>query len=760
MLKKVGVWGYFDAPGGVRNQGYVVHMRGERGSTAARLLSTQRAINSHLAALKPPEQLVPDLIRTICETLDWTFGAFWAPAGEGDHLELAAVWHEAEAGLEEFTAGSRAYEVRPGHGLLGTVWDRGTPVWLRDLREAATPRSRTSSAAGFASVFALPLISNGSSFGILEFQSLEEREPDPELIDNFQLIGTQLAQYLERWDALAEQRRLAAIVESSDDAILSKDRNLIITSWNRGAERLYGYSAEEAIGHSVTMLIPDDRVGEEAELLDRVTRGERVSRHETRRLRKDGSIVDVSITASPVLDAEGNAVGASVIAHDITERVKSEAAVAHLAYHDQVTGLPNRVLLEEHLEIGLARAVREGRELALLCLDLDNFKMVNDSLGHAAGDRLLEMVAERFVSVTRVADVVARHGGDEFLVLLSDLGSRSVEVAQTVAAKILDALGAPFTVGDAEFEMSASVGIAVYPRDGETSAALIRAADSAMYQAKASGRGSYALYPGGSGSDPDLLSVTARLRRAVTQEELVLHYQPIFRVPDRRLVAVEALVRWNDPARGLVGPGEFVALAEDTGLIEPIGEWVIRDICRQALEWSAAGLDVRIHFNLSPRQLRQRDVADTIRATIESGGVAPEALTAEITESAAMAEAELGHSILNELRALGLHLSVDDFGSGYSSLGRLHQLPVDELKLDRSFLQAVPHDVEAGALVRGVLDLAQGLGMDTVVEGVETDAQWEFLVRHGSALAQGFHLARPAPAHQITAMLERARRAA
>ncbi len=856
------------------------------------MLSTQRAINSHLAALKPPSDLVPDLIRTICETLDWSFGAFWAPTADGgEALAAAAIWHKEGPGLATFAEQCRASRYRCGEGVLGRIWETGEPRWLSDFNSRGLPRAESAAAVKLRSAFAFPIAFGGEFRGILEFFSDEEREADQELLEHVQVVGAQLAQYLDRWHTLEEQRRLAAIVESTDDAILSKDRNLIITSWNAGAERLYGYSAEEVVGRSVTILIPQNRLGEEAEILDRVITGERVSRYETVRVRKDGSMVEVSLTASPVRDAHGNAVGASVIAHDIserraaeravmaerdraerylqmagsilvagdpdgrvtminragldvlgrsedevvgadwfelvlpeelrddlrsrfrslmtrassdgamsyyetpvltargeermvawmtsvmrdssgavtgvlssgsdiTERLKSEAAVAHLAYHDQLTGLANRTLLEEHFEIGLARAARDGRELALLYLDLDNFKMVNDSLGHAAGDRLLEMVAERLSGATRSSDIVARHGGDEFLILLSDLDGGSTHVAESVAGKVLAVLEEPFTMEDAEFVVGASVGIAIYPRDGETPSALMRAADSAMYEAKAEGRSRYATHRDGQRSDADRLSTTARLRRALARDELVLHYQPIFSVPERRLVAVEALLRWNDPERGLVGPGEFIQLAEETGLIEPIGEWVIRQICEQALEWAEAGLEVRIHFNLSPRQLRQRRAVDAIRSVIESGGVPPESLTAEITESMAMAEAEVGHSILNELRQLGLNLSVDDFGSGYSSLGRLRQLPVNELKLDRSFLRAVPYDAEAGALVRGVLDLAGGLGMDAVVEGVESREQWDFLVGHGRALAQGFHLAAPAPADTVTLMLEQARPAA
>ena len=856
------------------------------------MLSTQRAINSHLAALEPPSDLVPDLIRTVCETLEWSFGAFWTPTAQGgEALEAAAIWHGEDPGLARFAEQCRGSHYRYGEGTLGRIWQTGEPRWLSNFDSPDLPRANSAGAAKLRSAFAFPMAFGGEFGGILEFFSDEEREPDHELLENVQVVGAQLAQYLARWRTLEEQRRLAAIVESTDDAILSKDRNLMITSWNAGAERLYGYSAEEAVGRTVTILIPPDRLGEEVEILDRVITGERVTRYETERVRKDGSVVEVSLTASPVRDAHGNVVGASVIAHDIserraaeraviaerdraerylqmagsilvagdpdgrvtminragldvlgrsedevigadwfelvlpdelrddlrsrfrslmtrassdgamsyyetpvltsggeermvawmtsvmrdssgavtgvlssgsdiTERLKSEAAVAHLAYHDQLTGLANRTLLEEHLEIGLARAARDGRELALLYLDLDNFKMVNDSLGHAAGDRLLEMVAERLSGATRGSDIVARHGGDEFLILLADLDGGSSQVAESVASKILSVLEEPFTMDEAEFVVGASLGVAIYPRDGETASALMRAADSAMYQAKAGGRSRYAIHSDGQRGDSDRLSMTARLRRGIERDELVLHYQPIFSVPDRRLVAVEALLRWNDPERGLVGPGEFVRLAEETGLIEPIGEWVIRSICEQALEWAKAGLDMRIHFNLSPRQLRQRRAVDAIRKVIISGGVPPDSLTAEITESTVMAEAEVGHSILSELRELGLNLSVDDFGSGYSSLGRLRHLPVNELKLDRSFLRSVPHDPEAGALVRGVLDLADGLGMDAVVEGVESGEQWDFLAGHSHALAQGFHLARPAPAEDVTLMLEQARRAA
>jgi diguanylate cyclase (GGDEF)-like protein len=386
--------------------------------------------------------------------------------------------------------------------------------------------------------------------------------------------------------------------------------------------------------------------------------------------------------------------------------------------------------------------------------------MVNDSLGHAAGDRLLEMVAERLAAITRTSDLVARHGGDEFLILLTDLDGGAVNVAKTVSGKILEALEEPFTIGDAEFEIGASVGVAIFPRDGESTSGLLRSADAAMYQAKAGGRNRYAIHRFVPEDHRDQLSTTARLRRALAEDQLLLHYQPIYTVPERRLAGVEALLRWNDPARGVVGPAEFIQLAEDTGLIEPIGEWVIKAICLQAKEWRTQDFDVSIHFNLSPRQLRQRGSVDAIKSVIEEDEVPPGMLTAEITESAAMAEAEMGHSMLAELRELGIHLSVDDFGSGYSSLGRLRHLPVDELKLDRSFLRGVPHEPEAGALVRGVIELANGLGMNTVVEGVETPAQWEFLSAHGRLLAQGFHLARPAPAEEVTAMLQSARQAA
>jgi diguanylate cyclase (GGDEF)-like protein/PAS domain S-box-containing protein len=546
--------------------------------------------------------------------------------------------------------------------------------------------------------------------------------------------------------------------------IVALDRELRVTMINRAGLELLGYSEGELMGAEwIRGVVPPDARAEATRMLGSMLDGVdprdlAADSAEGPLITKAGEVRTIEWQTAVLKGADGVATGLLCSGNDVTERIRSEQAIAHLAYHDQLTGLPNRALLEEHLEVALARAEREERELALLFLDLDNFKIVNDSLGHAAGDRLLQLVAERLTSITRASDLLARHGGDELLLLLTDIeGGTTVEVAESVARKILRALSKPFEIGGTEFEIGASVGVAVFPHDGRSAAALLRTADATMYQAKAAGRNRVALHRPGLGLDGagELISATTRLRRALTDGELTVHYQPILSVPERSVAAIEALVRWEDPRRGLVPASDFLQLAEETGLMESIGDLVIETVCRQAAWWRDRGLEARIHFHLSPRQLRQRRVIDSIGEQIVAAGLEPDWLTAEIEESAAMTESRRDSSMLKRLRNLGVHLAVDNFGAGNSSLARLRELPVEQLKLHRLLLRAVPYDRNANALARAAIELASGLGMRAIAEGVETEDQWRFLVEHGCPLAQGFHLGRPAPAEEITALLQR-----
>jgi diguanylate cyclase (GGDEF)-like protein/PAS domain S-box-containing protein len=446
---------------------------------------------------------------------------------------------------------------------------------------------------------------------------------------------------------------------------------------------------------------------------------------------------------------------------DITLRKYAEEQLAFLAYHDKLTGLPNRVMFEELLDLSLARAKRRQLGVAVLCLDLDDFKLVNDSLGHAAGDELLKQVAERLQEATRDTDLVARQGGDEFLVLLADMelhGDSPIPdvadaqrmVAEAVAVRVHEALREPFVLNGTEFYVSASIGISMYPHDATDADGLLRNADAALYESKRNGPGGFLVHSVEGAGSVSKLSLATRLRKAVERQHWVLHYQPVVDLATGSFTGVEGLLRWQDPRGGLIAPGEFIPLAEEMGLIEAIGDWVIAELARQAAEWEAQGIRMEAGFNLSPRQLWQPDLVFRVLTHLERAGVDPSTIVVEITETAAMTDPDRTQRVLWELHGRGVRLAIDDFGTGYSSLSRLKHLPVDILKIDRSFVRDVPDEHEAASMVRAMVQLADSVGMVPLAEGIETEKQWQFLLEQGCTLGQGFYFGRPVSAEEIT----------
>ena len=482
--------------------------------------------------------------------------------------------------------------------------------------------------------------------------------------------------------------------------------------------------------------------------------------HEYRMVHEDGTVKWVVEQATTVRDERGDPWLIQGVIFDITERKMAEEQIAFLAYHDSLTGLPNRVLFEEMLGISIARARRHDLGVGVVFLDLDNFKLVNDSLGHAAGDRMLEQLAERLRECTRETDLVARQGGDEFLLLLSDLERGSAGslpgtdaamlVAESVATRVHESLREPFDLDGTEFYASASLGVSLFPQDAHDATTLLRNADSAMYQSKRNAPGGYVVFSADDDDDPlEMLALTSRLRRAVDQQHWVLHYQPILDLGDSSVMGVEALIRWQDPNGGIVPPGEFIPLAEEMGLIEAIGDWVIDEFTEQSQAWKQQGLDLEVSFNLSPRQLWSPNLAERILGKLQACDMDPGKVVVEITESTAMADPERTQRILTELRSWGLTLAIDDFGTGYSSLARLKHMPVDILKIDQSFVRDVDRDRDLAGMVRAMIQLAQSLGMTPLAEGIETRGEYEFLRANGCRLAQGFLFSRPVPAPQI-----------
>jgi len=428
--------------------------------------------------------------------------------------------------------------------------------------------------------------------------------------------------------------------------------------------------------------------------------------------------------------------------------------------HDALTGLPTRALLREHARLALARARRQDREVAILHLGLDDFRLVNDSLGRDAGDRVLREAGQRLRRAIPEPHVVGRPGGDEFCVLLADMSADGEAMAETVAGQILAALNEPFAIGTTAIEIGATIGGSVFPRDAADEEALLKHADAALHHAKETERGSLVLYAGGTSEALERLMITGRLRGAIERGELDLHFQPIFSLPEREIVALEALLRWQDPEQGAVAPVRFIPVAEHTGMIEPIGEWVTETACAQSRAWQDEGYDVAVSVNVSLRQFRDERFATRLGECLDTHGLRPAGLIAEITETTAMREPRCVEPVLEELRELGVRVAIDDFGVGYSSLGRLRDMSVDMLKIDGAFLPRSAEDSRAGRLVHAALELVDALGMTAVVEGVETAEQYEFLLERGCRLAQGFHLAHPLPAGEAGELLrEHGRRA-
>jgi diguanylate cyclase (GGDEF)-like protein/PAS domain S-box-containing protein len=473
-------------------------------------------------------------------------------------------------------------------------------------------------------------------------------------------------------------------------------------------------------------------------------------------VRADGTRLYISSSGRPVYDEVGNFRGYRGVGSNITVRKLAEKRLAQLAQFDPVTKLPNRNLLSERLDHAIAHSRRHGTGAGVLFVDLDRFKMVNDSHGHHVGDQLLAQVGRSLKDCVRREDTVGRLGGDEFAVVIADLARP--DDAAIVAQKILDSFAAPFDLDGREAFITASIGVATFPNDGEDVDTLLQCADVAMYRAKESSRNAFCFYTAEMNArTASRLQLNNDLRHALERNEFRLYYQPKVNLDSGELIGMEALLRWQHAERGLVPPLEFIPALEDSGLIVAVGDWVIEEACRQLKDWSRDGLRLApVAVNLSARQFRRRDIDKVICRLLAEHGVSPELLELEITESSLMEDAKDAVRQLQALRAAGLRISVDDFGTGYSSLSYLTRLPLSTLKIDRGFVSAAISEPHAAAIVKMVIDMAQSLGFDVIAEGIETERHVEFLRRHGCELGQGYLFGKPMPAAEITQRLRRA----
>ena len=546
---------------------------------------------------------------------------------------------------------------------------------------------------------------------------------------------------------LAQQTQ---ILDQLHESVLTMDLTGYITSWNKGAERLFGYSSVEAVGRNILFLYEDEDTGFHDAFLEQ---GGRLM--EVRRRKKSGEIFWASLSLSPLRDLDERPVGLIAYLTDITERKLAEERLHHLAYYDALTSLPNRTLLTKLVDQALSVAQRSQMLGCMLFIDLNRFKLINDTLGRRIGDELLRQVSVRFRHVLRDQDLVARLSGDEFAVGLFDI-SQHFE-ASTVAQKLLASLVEPFLIEGHDLRVGASIGISVYPQDGHDAETLLRLADIAMYRAKQDGGGdaeSVAFY-----SQDMNLGMQARmrletgLRHALAEHQLLLHYQPKYALGSGRMIGAEALVRWRHPVHGMIPPADFIPLAESTGLVVQVGEWVLEAACAQAQAWKQAGLPpIRIAVNVSAREFTSA-LPTRVAAMLERYGLEAAWLELEITESTLMHNIERVIGIMDRITALGVALSLDDFGTGYSSLSYLKRFPIDTLKIDRSFTTGIPSDASDCAIATTIISIAQQLHHKVIAEGVETAEQMAFLNSAGCDEVQGYLFSRPLAAEEFERVL-------
>ena len=598
-----------------------------------------------------------------------------------------------------------------------------------------------------------PLISSsGKVIGLAFVLYRQPLQHSNHNLSTMRIFAAHAAAELERQEATAHILEQAALLDKAQDAISVSNMDGMVQYWNKSAERLYGWRANEVIGHAIVdMLYVDIASYHEATRLvmqQGEWAGEFTQRH------KDGGTLTVEAHWTMVHDDNGEPRAILAINTDISQRKAADQEIQQLAFYDPLTKLPNRLLLLDRLEQILAGNTRTKRTGALLFIDLDNFKTLNDTLGHDMGDLLLKHVAEIISNCVRSSDTVARLGGDEFVVLLSGLGSDSQAArvqAKIVSEEILIAFTHPFQLASHEYHTTPSIGITLFTDNQDTLDDLLKRADLAMYQAKAAGRNTMRFF------DPMMqtavshrVEMEANLRLALQRQEFILHYQPQID-SDGRLIGAEALVRWQQPERGMVSPLEFIPLAEDTGLILPLGQWVLHTACMQLVQWASSPktANLTMAVNVSPRQFRHAEFMGQVLAVVRSTGINPQLLKLELTESQLVENVEDTIGKMQALKAEGVGFSLDDFGTGYSSLYYLKRLPLDQLKIDQSFVRDVLTDPNDAAIARTIIALGQSLNLAVIAEGVETEEQRAFLASHNCLAYQGYLFSKPLPVEQF-----------
>jgi len=556
-----------------------------------------------------------------------------------------------------------------------------------------------------------------------------------------------------------EKERALVTLNSIGDAVICTDISGNITYLNLVAEKMTGWPLQEAAGRPMAEVfrILDATSRETIPNPMEMAVGENRTAHLPPNcvlLRRDGSEIPIEDSVSPIHDREGQVTGAVIVFSDVSAARAMTLQMAHSAQHDFLTGLPNRMLFNDRVSQAIILAPRHAKKVAVLFLDLDGFKHINDSLGHAIGDKLLQSIASRLVHCVRGTDTVSRQGGDEFVVLLSEV--EHPEDAAITARRMLQTVAEPHSIDPHDLHVTVSIGLSVFPDDGQDAETLIKNADTAMYQAKENGRQSYQFFkPAMNVRAVERQSIEESLRRALEREEFALHYQPKVNLRTGEITGAEALIRWTHPTRGSVSPAQFIPVAEDCGLIVPIGNWVLREACKQARAWLDAGLSLgTMAVNISAMEFRHENFLESVFAILGETGLDPKSLELELTESVLMKRAESAAAVLQTLKARGVQVAVDDFGTGYSSLSYLRKFPIDALKIDQSFVREITIVPDDTSIVTAIISMARSLKLRVVAEGVEKLEELEFLQAHQCEEAQGYYFSRPVLPEQFAKLLK------
>jgi len=730
-----------------------------------RMFATLSATNEAITRSKSAEELYQQICDAAVLRGQFNLAAVLLAEGAAERAKVAAVSGKAADTMRSLDVSLDAREAA-GRGLAGTAFRTRQPCISNDFMsdERTQPWHAQAQKMEIASGAALPLLRGGAVVGALLFYHEEQNAFDGEIVQLLERMSANVSFALDAFDREAERQRADHALRESE----ARFRDLTALSsdwyWEQDEALRFTFLSSENTGQadhgSVSSL--GKRLWEiagaapEAGSWDdhrALLAQHKPFRDFTVRRSSTGGTVIHSISGAPMLDGAGQFKGYRGVGHDITERRAAEERIRYLATHDGLTGLPNRVMFSELLNLAIETARRYKRLFAVLFIDLDRFKYINDNLGHEAGDELLKEMSRRLKDCLRASDVVARLGGDEFVVILQEV--KEPHHAAAAARKILSAAMKPIPIFGHECRVTASVGICLYPADAEDEKALMKNADLAMYQAKEEGKNNFQFYSRDSRSRSlERIAIETNLRRALERQEFSLHYQAKRHLRSGAITGVEALLRWQNAELGSVTPVQFIPVAEETGLIIPIGRWVLFTACEQSVAWQKAGLPpVCMSVNLSPRQFSDPGLLSDVAKALQTTGLEPGLLEPEITESVVMHDTERAIRLLKAIKEMGLRLALDDFGTGYSSLGQLKRFPIDTLKVDRSFIRDLSSDPEDRAITEAIIAMGRTLSLTVIAEGVETEEQEEFLRQHACDQMQGFYFSKPIAADQFAELL-------